>query len=214
MEGATPPAGTQGPPARASNGEGASSLAFPRARAALAFHVLLFVLATVGLATSVVDVAIPALTGRPPFGLLLAHTDRHGPAYFAAHVFLHNLGIAALVPGLAFFAMRLERDARARRLIPSLLLAASVVAVGAGVARVATDPRLLALPLTGPLLALEAQAVLALAFAGHAEARRHEPGGALGESLAPSARRLALPFLLATGTLAVAAWIETIPRLP
>ncbi|HEX2021089.1 MAG TPA: hypothetical protein VHH36_00125, partial [Candidatus Thermoplasmatota archaeon] len=85
------------------------------------------VTATLSILQGVVDVVLPALQGEEPFGFLLRATEAYGPAFFIAYVFVHNLGLACLVPGFGFLAAWFERKTRNRTLI-GVLLAGAVVA--------------------------------------------------------------------------------------
>lgn len=152
------------------------------------------VLATLSLLQGIVDVVIPVLYGGPTFGFLFAMTEKLGPGFFIGYIFVHNLGLACLVPGYGFLAAWFERR-RANRFLIGMLLTLSVVAT----LLVAFDfilsaPRSFDLPLSLALLVGESCGVLALAVAAAAELKDFVPTRAYEWSLVTPFRRLTVPL--------------------
>lgn len=152
------------------------------------------VLATLSLLQGVVDVAIPVLYGEEPFGLLFDLTERLGPGFFIAYIFVHNLGLACLVPGYGFLAAWFERRA-ANRFIIGMLLTLTVTATLLVAAHfVLTAPSHFDVPLALALLVGESCGVLALAVAAAAELKDFVPTRAYEWSLVHPFRRLQVPL--------------------
>lgn len=161
----------------------------------MALLVLFFLLATLSLAQGIVDVVLPVIRGEPSFGFLFSMTERFGPGFFVGYIFLHNLGLACLVPGYGFVAARFERN-KPNRFIIGILLAASVVA-SLFVALhfvLTTQAQEFNIPFALALLTGEACGVLALAFAGARELRGFVPTRAYAWSLVTPFRRLRVPL--------------------
>ena len=170
---------------------------------------LLALLAAVSLAQGVLDVVLPTLTGGEPFGALFAATRAWGPVFFALYVFVHNLGLACLVPGFGFVAVWFEKS-KSNRGVIGLLLAGSVVAsllIGFEFMLQASDRFDLARTL--PLFALESAGVLVLAIPAARLLRDFVPTPHYGWSLVTPFRRLGTPLVLSAALLAVAALVET-----
>lgn len=164
---------------------------------------------TLSLLQGVVDILVPTLTGARPFDFLFRATDLLGPAFFAAYVFLHNLGLACLVPGFGFVAAKLERKTANRGLI-GLLLAGAVVTsllVGAEFLVQASDrydPLFVI-----PLFLVEAAGVLALAIPAARQLRGFVPTRAYEWSLVAPMRALRWPLAWSCALLLVASAAET-----
>lgn len=152
------------------------------------------VLATLSLLQGVVDVVIPVATGEPVFGFLFAMTELYGPWFFVGYIFVHNLGLACLVPGYGFLAAYYERRTVNRGLI-GVLLAASVLATLVVAAQfVLAAPERFDLPFASALLVGEACGVLALAFASARQLRGFVPTPRYEWSLVTPFRHLGVPF--------------------
>jgi len=178
-----------------------------RPRLPVAFHAAMLVLAVLGLLTGIVDVAIPFLTGGAPFSLLFALTEAFGPGYLLAHIVVHNLGLACVVPGIAFLAMAKEKDRDLRRAIPWILFFAVALSVVSGV-HYLFDAGLYKGPSMLPVIVLEVGAVLGLALAGFLAYRDFVPTPAIGWSLVVPTRRLVPVFALASASLLLAGALE------
>lgn len=151
-------------------------------------------LATLSLLQGIIDIVIPVLTGQPSFGMLYAMTERFGPGFFIAYVFVHNLGLACLVPGYGFAAAWFERRT-VNRFIIGLLLAGSVVlSLLVAAHLVITTPEAFHLPSALALLAGEASAVLVLTIAAARELRGFVPTRAYAWSLVRPFAKLRLPL--------------------
>lgn len=166
------------------------------------------VLATLSLMQGVVDVVLPALAGEPPFGFLFAATARFGPAFFIGYVFVHNLGLACLVPGFGFVAARFERKTRNRSLIGVVLAAAVVVSLLVALQYLVFAHRRFDLAIAIPLYAGEALSVLALALAGALELRGFVPTRRYEWALVTPFRRLGLPLATTAALLVLLATVE------
>lgn len=177
--------------------------------AALAFHLVMFELAVLSIVTSLLDVAWPVFTGEPLFGRLFALADGLGYGYLWAHIILHNLGMACIVPGFAALAMSKERDRRSRRAIPGILLVAVVLSLVSSLQFLATE-QLVRSPMTIFIALLEVEAVLVLAVAGYFIYRDFVPTRELKWSLLHPARKLWPYFAVAYVSIAVAASLEVL----
>ncbi|HVM45488.1 MAG TPA: hypothetical protein VM582_06090 [Candidatus Thermoplasmatota archaeon] len=155
---------------------------------------LFVALATVSILQGILDIVLPTLRGEPLFGFLYATTEAFGPWFFIAYIFVHNLGLACLVPGYGFLAARFERS-KTNRFIVGLLLAGAVVASIVVAAHfVLTAPERFHLPTTMALLVGEACAVLALALAAAWQLKGFVPTRRYVWSLVAPFRKLAVPF--------------------
>ena len=86
-------------------------------------------LAVASLLQGVGDIVLPTARGGAPFSFLFATTRVFGPSAFALYVFIHNFGLACLVPGVGFVAARYERHTKNRGVIGILLVGAVVLAL-------------------------------------------------------------------------------------
>lgn len=152
------------------------------------------VLATLSLLQGIVDVVLPVLQGERAFGFLFSMTERFGPAFFVSYIFVHNLGLACLVPGYGFVAAWFERRTVNRFLIGILLTGAVVAALLVAVQFVLSAPEQFELPLALALLVGESCGVLALAVASAQELRGFVPTPAYEWSLVTPFRRLTVPL--------------------
>lgn len=162
---------------------------------------LFAVLATLSLLQGVVDVVIPTATGAPSFGFLMEATEAYGPGFFVAYIFVHNLGLACVVPGFGFLAARFEKKTVNRGMIGLLLAGSVVVSLLVAAQYILSTPELFDLPLALTLLAGEAAGVLALSIAAARELRGFVPTPAYTWSLVTPFRRLGLPLAVSSAVL-------------
>lgn len=155
---------------------------------------LFCILATLSLLQGIADIVLPAIRGEPPFQFLFGMTDRFGPTFLIAYVFVHNLGLACLVPGYGFLAAYFEKSARNRRLIGVLLFGAVLASLLVAMHLIATVPGRFHLPTTAALLVGEACGVLALALAAAQELKGFVPTRTYEWSLVTPYRRLRIPL--------------------
>jgi hypothetical protein len=152
------------------------------------------VLATLSLLQGMVDVVIPTLRGEDPFGFIYSMTERFGPGFFIAYIFVHNLGLASVVPGFGFLAAWFERRTANRFLVGLILLGAVVTALFVAMQFILTARGDFHLPLSLALLLGEACGVLLLAVAAVRELKGFLPTRTYGWSLVTPFRRLKVPF--------------------
>lgn len=152
------------------------------------------VLATVSLLQGWVDVVLPVFRGGPMFGFLFAMTERFGMPFFIGYIFVHNLGLASLVPGYGFLAAWFERRTVNRFVIGILLAAAVLVSVLVAANFVLGARERFDLPLALALLVGETCGVLALAIAGARELRGFVPTRAYQWALVTPFRNLRVPL--------------------
>ncbi|MEA3200806.1 MAG: hypothetical protein QOE90_2234 [Thermoplasmata archaeon] len=174
----------------------------------VALLALFAVISVVSLVQGVVDVVVPTIHQERPFGFLFAATETFGPAFFALYIFVHNLGLATLVPGLGFFAARFERNPKNRGLIGALLTGAVVCALIVAALYMARAPERFDLRVSIPLFLGEAVSVLALSISASLELRRYVPTRKIGWSLVHPFRTLVVPALVSAALLAVLAVVE------
>lgn len=165
--------------------------------------------ALVSLVQGFLDVVIPTARGEAPFGLLFQESQRFGPVFFAAYIFVHNLGLATLVPGFGFVAARFERKPKNRGLIGILLVGAVVAALGVALLYILRAPDRFNLVVSSCLFAGESVAVLALGVTAALELRGFVPTRKLGWSLVKPFRTLVLPAIVSAALLALLAVVET-----
>lgn len=151
-------------------------------------------LATLSILQGWADIVLPVLTDGEPFGFLYAMTERFGPGFFIGYVFVHNLGLACLVPGYGFLAAWFERRT-VNRFIVGVLLAGSVAASLLVAAHfILTAPTSFHLPTSLALLVGESCGVLALAVASARELRGFVPTPQYEWSLVHPFRNLREPL--------------------
>ena len=176
----------------------------------LAQVALLAALATAAIAQGVADFSGAALLGKPLFGFTNGIAERFGAAGLFVAILAHNLGLAALIPGIGYLAARWERTSAGRLLVGRVLLIGLVSAMGAGLFYVLAGPGDFSLGIALPILAGEAFAVLFVAQRAHAQFARFRAAppdaGALGEAM----RQVRVPLLFAFGALAVLAAAEVL----
>lgn len=174
---------------------------------------LFAVLATLSLAQGFVDVVLPTLRGERPFGFLFEMTERHGPVFFAAYVFLHNLGLACLVPGYGFIAAWFEKRTANRTLIGVILAAAVVFSLLTAATYIVRAPERFDLRVSVPLFIGEAASVLVLALMAARELRGFVPTRVYDWSLVTPFRKLRAPFMASAAALAVLSAFEAVAVL-
>lgn len=165
-------------------------------------------LATVSLAQGIVDLVIPVLMGEPPFTMLMTWTERLGPAFLATYVFLHNIGLACVVPGYGFLAARFERKTENRGLIGILLVGAVVLSLLVALQYLVMARERFDLLFAIPLYVVEAVAILLLALPAARELRGFVPTPRYDWSLLQPFRKLHRPFMTSFVILAVLAAAE------
>lgn len=151
-------------------------------------------LSTVSLLQGWVDVVLPVMRGEDPFGFLFHMTETFGPAFFVGYIFIHNLGLACLVPGYGFLAAWFERKTVNRYLIGLVLTGAVIASLLVAVNFILSAPHRFQLPLALALLVGESCGVLALAVASTQELRGFVPTPAYEWSLITPFRRLLVPL--------------------
>lgn len=162
------------------------------------------VLGGISILQGIIDVVLPALTGQEPFAFLFAGAERFGPAFLTAYLFVHNLGLACIVPGFGFVAGYFEKQTTNRQRIGFILLGAVFVSLLVALEYLiqAADRFDLAFALS--LFTLEAIAVLLVAFPSALQMRGFVPTPAYGWALVTPFRKL-LPALAASFLLLLAA---------
>lgn len=168
----------------------------------------LALLATLSVAQGLVDVAIPVLRGEAPFGFLFEQTARHGPAFLVGYVFVHNLGLACLVPGFGFVAARFERSTRNRFLIGVLLAGAVACSLIVGLEFILDARERFDLPAALTIFFAEAASVLAVAVPAARELKGFIPTPRYGWSLVTPFRRLGVPLAYAATMLLLVSVVE------
>lgn len=170
----------------------------------------LFVLATLSIVQGIVDVLIPVTQGAEPFGFLLEQTARFGPGFFVAYIFVHNLGLACLVPGYGFLAAKFERDTP-NRFVIGLVLAASVAcSLLVALEFILQARERFDLPTALAIFAAEAAAVLTVAVMAARELRGFIPTRTYQWSLITPFRNLRAPLAFAVVTLVLVSVIEAL----
>ena len=173
---------------------------------------LLAVFASLALASllqGVGDIVLPTARGGAPFGFLFATTRAFGPLAFSAYVFVHNFGLACLVPGVGFVAARYERRTRNRGVIGVLLVGAVLAALLIALefliqANDRFDPYF-----AFPLFVGESTGVLLLALPSARELWGFVPTPAYEWSLVTPFRKLLRPALASAALLLALALLET-----
>jgi hypothetical protein len=166
------------------------------------------VLATVSLAQGVVDVVLPTVRGERLFGFLFEASEMYGPAFFGGYVFVHNLGLACLVPGYGFLAAWFEKRKANRTLIGLILAGAVVFSLLTALTYIVQAPERFDLRVAVPLFVGESVGVLLLSVAAARELRGFVPTRAYEWSLVTPFERLRGHFLASMMLLAVLAAAE------
>lgn len=163
--------------------------------------------ATLSILQGVADVVLPVSRGELPFGFLFGMTAQYGSGFFVAYVFLHNLGLACLVPGFGFLAAWYERHTVNRFLIGIMLAGAVFASIATATYFIFSGPGMFDLPLATGLLVGEACGVLALAVASAQQLRGFVPTPAYEWSLVKPFRELRVPLAYsATLLLLLSVW--------
>lgn len=157
----------------------------------------LCVLATLSLCQGVIDVVLPVVLGEAPFRFLFLQTERFGPAFLVGYIFLHNLGLACVVPGYGFLAAWFERRTANRFLIGVLLAAAVAVSLFGTLQFVLEASERFDLPTSLAIFFAEAAAVLAVAVSGARELKGFVPTRRYEWSLVTPFRNLGVPLAYA-----------------
>lgn len=169
---------------------------------------VLAALATLSVCQGVVDVLVPVLRGEEPFGFLFAQTARFGPLFLVGYVFVHNLGLACLVPGFGFLAAPFERSTRNRFIIALLLAGAVACSLVVALELILQARGRFDLPAALTIFFAEAAAVLAVALPAARELKGFVPTPRYGWSLVTPFRRLGVPLAYATTVLLLATLVE------
>lgn len=177
-------------------------------RAPVVFLGVMLALGAACLATGVVDVLLPVLAGEEPFTVLQLLVEELGPAYLFFHIFVHNLGLACIVPGAGLLAARYEKSAKGRKLAALILLVAVVLALLIAIEYLIQARERFDLAIVAPLIMVEAFGVLALAWRGYRVVSTFRPTPKIGWSLVHPARELAPWFAGSAIVLALAALVE------
>lgn len=185
----------------------ATRVALPRWPTAML--AMLACLGTLSLLQGVFDIAVPTVLGEQPFGLLFQATQTFGPAFFAVYVFLHNFGLACLVPGFGLVAVLLEKEKRNRKHIATLLSGAVILGLLVGLEFLVQASSRFDLVRVVPLFVAEALGVLILVIPAAREVRSLVPTRTYAWSLVTPMRKLATPLVLSCGVLALASAYET-----
>ena len=157
----------------------------------------LCVLATLSLCQGVIDVVLPIALGEAPFQFLFTQTERFGPVFLVGYIFLHNLGLACVVPGYGFLAAWFERRTTNRFLIGVLLAASVAVSLFGTLQFVLEASDRFDLPTALAIFFAEAAAVLAVAVSGARELRGFVPTRRYEWSLVTPFRNLGVPLAYA-----------------
>lgn len=162
-------------------------------------------LASVSILQGVVDVVIPALQGREPFALLYDMEAKFGPWFLALWVFMHNLGLACLVPGIGFLAARFERRTELRGHIGVLLAGAVILSLAFALQYILVARERFNLAFALPLYTAEAFVVLVTSVVAARELWGFVPTRAYGWSLISPFRRVGVTLAAAAIVLAALA---------
>lgn len=161
------------------------------------------------IASGLLDLVVPRLADAQDFEGVQRAANLAGPAGLGAYVLLHNLGLAALVPGVGLVACALEPSPRRRRLVAAILLAAVVVSL-----LVATELVIRRgywrLPIVLPLLVLESAAVLMVAIASYRALASYVPTPRPEWSWIIPLHKIAAYFAIAVIALAFGAFVEVL----
>lgn len=166
-------------------------------------------LAAFSLLTGFFDVALPALVDRPRFPILFALAGAFGPGYLFVHIFLHNLGLALLVPGVGLLAASFEKDPRNRRHIGPILAIAAIGSLLVAVDLVIRRGYWKESVVIG-LFLVEAGAVVLATWAGLRALRGYVPTPKPAWGWIQPARDMAPYVAVAAVALAFGAFVETL----
>lgn len=168
----------------------------------------LAVLATLSIFQGIIDVVLPVLRGESPFGFLFAQTERFGPGFFIGYVFVHNLGLACLVPGYGFLAAWFERHTANRFLIGIVLAAAVACSLAVALEFILQASHRFDLPTAMTIFFAEASAVLAVAVPAARELKGFVPTRRYEWSLITPFRNLGVPLGYAATILVLVSLVE------
>ena len=168
----------------------------------------LAVMATLSVCQGVVDVVLPVLQGEEPFGFLFTQTARFGPGFLVGYVFVHNLGLACLVPGFGFLAAWFERSTRNRFIIGVLLAGAVTCSLVVALEFVLQASERFDLPAALTIFFAEAASVLAVAVPAARELKGFVPTRRYEWSLVTPFRRLGVPLAYACTMLLLVSVVE------
>lgn len=168
----------------------------------------LAILATLAIFQGVIDVVLPVVQGAEPFGFLFDQTTRLGPGFFIGYVFVHNLGLACLVPGYGFLAAWFERRTPNRYLIGLVLATSVACSLVVALEFILQASERFDLPTALAIFFAEAAAVLAVAVPAARELRGFIPTRTYEWSLVTPFRNLRVPLAYAVITLVVVSAIE------
>lgn len=165
-------------------------------------------LGALSIAQGIVDVVLPAFTGEEPFHLLFSWTERFGYAFFATYLFVHNLGLACVVPGFGFLASKFEAKTSNRERIGIILLGAVLVSLLVSLEYLVQAAWRFDLAFALTLFAVEAAAVLMLAFPSARQLKGFVPTRVYAWALVTPFRKLRVPLLAAAVVLLGASLVE------
>lgn len=168
---------------------------------------LFAILATLSLLQGIADLVIPTLTGERPFGFLFQMTEQYGAPFFIAYIFIHNLGLACLVPGYGFLAAYYERKTANRALV-GWLLAGSVLSTLLVAAQFIFTMPGFHMATSLALLVGEAAGVMALAVASAIELRGFVPTREYRWALVKPFNALKVPFAYSVAVLLLLSVVE------
>lgn len=165
-------------------------------------------LATLSLVQGFVDVVLPSFRSEEPFRFLFATTEAWGPPFFIGYVFVHNLGLACLVPGYGFVAAWVEKRSRNRQLIAVLLAGSVIISLLVALQYILFAHNRFDLRLAIPLYVGEAVSVLTLTLASAAEVRAFRPLRQDGAEIERPFRNLGFVIATTASLLVLLATIE------
>jgi len=165
-------------------------------------------LAALSLIQGIIDTMAPSLSGGEPFSLLFDNAVRFGPGFLAVYIYLHNLGLACLVPGFGFIAAWFERHTPNRARIGALLVIAVFASLLTALYYIATRSEMFTVSFALALFVAEATAVLVLAVPAAYELKDFVPTPAYGWALHDPYVRLVPYFIVSATALAALSVIE------
>lgn len=166
-------------------------------------------LATLSLLQGFLDILIPTVRGEPSFGFLFSMTERFGPWFLVAYIFVHNMGLACLVPGYGFLAARFEKSTKNRWIIGLLLSGAVVTSLLVAAQLVFTTAERFDLRLASIWLLGEAGSVLFLTLVATRQLKDFIPTRRYAWSLITPFQRLRVPLVFAVTMLLLLSVWET-----
>lgn len=162
--------------------------------------------ATESLLQGIVDVTLPFARHEEPFRFLFAQTQLWGPGFFFLYVFVHNLGLACMVPAYGVLGGWFERRRMNRLAIGALLFAAVLASLAMSLAWMLHDAERFDMGFAIPLYVAESAAVIVPAALGAREVARWEPA----EGLQRIMRETGWPFVVSAALLLLLAAVETV----